>query len=362
MNVKEKNNNEILLLSHELSRTGAPIVLRDLAVVLKEMGYSVLVVSFRDGELKEDYEKNDIPIMVYDNQDIEPDFIDRLVADYNIWIVNTLLLWPVVSYVQNTDVNIKWWLHEDEIFFQKCCDAYGSAIDSDNIEYYAAGPYVKDMIDKYLHVESEIVNFGVRQSQYVDAIEAYHTYAKDNGGRVRFVDIGSISYTKAQNVLVDAIKKLPDEYIKQSEFIFIGDVKGADTNILDSIVRLTVRYDNVKLLDSMPQDDIYRIYDNSSVVIVPSIYEPTSAVAVEGLMKKKICICSDICGVSYYLKDNESAYIFPSGDSQALAEKIKYVIDNIELLADIYESGHKVYEQNYSMKCFVTTWKAVLEK
>ena len=34
MNVKEKNNNEILLLSHELSRTGAPIVLRDLAVVL----------------------------------------------------------------------------------------------------------------------------------------------------------------------------------------------------------------------------------------------------------------------------------------------------------------------------------------
>ena len=327
MNVKEKNNNEILLLSHELSRTGAPIVLRDLAVVLKEMGYSVLVVSFRDGELKEDYEKNDIPIMVYDNQDIELDFIDRLVADYNIWIVNTLLLWPVVSYVQNTAVKIKWWLHEDEIFFQKCCDAYGSTIDSDNIKYYAAGPYVKDMIDKYLHVESEIVNFGVRQSKYVDAI-----------------------------------KKLPDEYIKQSEFIFIGDMKGADTNILDSIVRLTVRHDNVKLLDSMPQDDIYRIYDNSSVVVVPSIYEPTSAVAVEGLMKKKICICSDICGVSYYLKDNESAYIFPSGDSQALAEKIKYVIDNIELLADIYESGHKVYEQNYSMECFVTTWKAILEK
>lgn len=64
-------------------------------------------------------------------------------------------------------------------------------------------------------------------------------------------------------------------------------MKGADTNILDSIVRLTVRYDNVKLLDSMPQDDIYRIYDNSSVVVVPSIYEPTSAVAVEGLMKKR---------------------------------------------------------------------------
>ena len=161
---------------------------------------------------------------------------------------------------------------------------------------------------------------------------------------------------------MDAIKKLPDEYIKQSEFIFIGNVKGADTDILDSIVRLTVRYDNVKLLDSMPQDDIYRIYDSLSVVVVPSIYEPTSAVAVEGLMKKKICICSDICGVSYYLKDNESAYIFPSGDSQALAEKIKYVIDNIELLADIYESGHKVYEQNYSMECFVTTWKAILEK
>ena len=43
MNVKEKNNNEILLLSHELSRTGAPIVLRDLAVVSIEMGYSMLV-------------------------------------------------------------------------------------------------------------------------------------------------------------------------------------------------------------------------------------------------------------------------------------------------------------------------------
>lgn len=53
----------ILVFSHQLSRTGAPIVLLDLVRIMKKEGYKVAVISFMDGSLKEEYKKEGIPVV-----------------------------------------------------------------------------------------------------------------------------------------------------------------------------------------------------------------------------------------------------------------------------------------------------------
>ena len=110
--------------------------------------------------------------------------------------------------------------------------------------------------------------------------------------------------------------------------------------------------------------DLVQILKKSGydVFVVSSIKEATSAIAVEGLMKEKICICSDICGVVNYLKDKESALIFPCGDSVALAEKIKYVIDNRCCLENIRKNGRMVYEKIYSMEALERGWNNIVQK
>ena len=68
----------ILVFSHQLSRTGAPIVLLDLVRIMKKEGYKVAVISFMDGSLKEEYKKEGIPVLVYNSKYINEELIDVL--------------------------------------------------------------------------------------------------------------------------------------------------------------------------------------------------------------------------------------------------------------------------------------------
>lgn len=75
----------ILVFSHQLSRTGAPIVLLDLVRIMKKEGYKVAVISFMDGSLKEEYKKEEIPVLVYNSKYINEELIDVLSRYFGIW-------------------------------------------------------------------------------------------------------------------------------------------------------------------------------------------------------------------------------------------------------------------------------------
>ncbi|HEY0579650.1 MAG TPA: hypothetical protein VGC75_02985, partial [Candidatus Nitrosocosmicus sp.] len=59
---------KVLLISHEASRTGAPILLLNLLYLLKSKGFDVEVLLRNDGELKEDFEKLAKTTVLYYNE------------------------------------------------------------------------------------------------------------------------------------------------------------------------------------------------------------------------------------------------------------------------------------------------------
>lgn len=348
----------ILVFSHQLSRTGAPIVLLDLVRIMKKEGYKVAVISFMDGSLKEEYKKEGIPVLVYNSKYINEELIDVLSRYFGTWFINTLVLWTFVAYAKNRHIKVIWWMHENEQFYQIMQKEYCKLVKTKNMRFLAAGPYVQRMISTYMNTESEILNFGVKEERGTDAIQAYY----NEHNIVRFLLAGTLSSLKGIDVLAEAIRTLPEVYHERSEYIFVGNMSTAEEGILEDLLTLDNEYDNVKIYDSLNHDDIYRLYDKVSVVVVPSRLEPTSAVAVEGLMKRKICICTDICGVSYYLENGKNAIIIPSGNSEVLAEKIKYVIDNVADLKYMCDAGYEVYKSVYSMECLENSWKNVMKE
>lgn len=346
----------ILVFSHQFSRTGAPIVLMDLVRIMRKKGYKVAVISFQDGELKEEYISEGIPAVVYKSKYVNKEFLDILSGYFSTWLINTLVLWPLVYYAKNRHIKLMWWMHENEKFYQIMQKEYSKLVKTKNMKFLAAGPYVQRMISTYMHIESEIMNFGVKEESGVDAIQSYH----NEHNIVRFLLIGTLSSIKGVDVLADAIRILSDDYHKRSEYIFVGNISTAEDGIIENLTELNNEYDNVKVYDSLAHDEIYGLYDRASVVVVPSRLEPTSAVAVEGLMKRKICICTDICGVAHYLEDGKNAIIIPTNNSDVLAEKIKYVIDNITTLKNMCDAGYEVYKNIYSMECFENSWKNIM--
>lgn len=352
IDVSKEITKPILVVSHELSRTGAPIVLFDLVQILRKKEYDVFVVSYEDGELKENYLKIGMTVTICEKR-IDNEWLTQLSRLFDMWIINTLVMAPLVNYMRNKRVNIVWWLHESEQFFvaeQRLCK---KICPTQYLQIVAAGPYVHRMVQKYFGIDVPILNFGVRDVR---------STAKKAHDKIRFVHVGTMAGNKGQDILVDAIDKLPQEYMDKAEFIFIGKLRDASEGILKKLTSIQIKCSNVKIYDAMEQNELFKMYDCIDGVIVSSIIEPTSAVAVEGLMKEKICICSDICGVVNYLKDKENALIFPCGDSVALAEKIKYVIDNRCCLENIRKNGRMVYEKIYSMEALERGWNNIVQK
>ena len=72
-NYINESSKKVLLMTHELSFTGAPLVLFYVAKILKEKGYLVVVFSTKDGELRREYVENGIMVIVQENNKrVEP--------------------------------------------------------------------------------------------------------------------------------------------------------------------------------------------------------------------------------------------------------------------------------------------------
>ena len=71
--IRKKKVKNILLISHELTYTGAPLSLLKAAQVLKEEGYNIITVSLVDGDLKQEFEK-----------------VGKVVISKKLWYTNTL--------------------------------------------------------------------------------------------------------------------------------------------------------------------------------------------------------------------------------------------------------------------------------
>lgn len=75
-------------------------------------------------------------------------------------------------------------------------------------------------------------------------------------------------------------------------------------------------------------------------------------VAAEVMMAGKLCLCTDVCGIAHYIEDGVNGFTFPPEDVDALAEKIKFIIDGHGHLEDVGKAGHDIYESYFSMEVF----------
>lgn len=190
-----------------------------------------------------------------------------------------------------------------------------------NIKVYAAGPLVREYLWKKYQYCSEILNIGVKE-----------IYNKKNTVNVQcktrfLLPSFYFDYLKGQDLLLKAILNLPQEYLEKTEFYFVGIVQEDMMPLYHIIQKLEAAWGNVHYVPVMEHDELITFMNEMDCIVAPSREDATNACIVEGLMLSKVCICSDRMGVSYYLKDGESAFVVPSGDVEALTERIIRVID-----------------------------------
>ena len=343
----------IVLFTHEAKRSGAPSVLFDMSKVLMELGYTVFLISPEESEFLVEFIEQGVNVICYENFPRDMQWITEIAELFPVVLVNTLSLTKLVTFLAPIAQKLYWWIHEAEIVIENSADAIRSVPKVPALQILAASPLIQRNLKEYTGWDSRLLNFYIED---VPKKEKPHT------DKIKLFNVGNVNGNKGQDILAAAFDGLPDTTKEKCELYFCACNDFFDEETLLNLLDYVDTQENVHMMEGMPKKELYDVYDEMDIIVVASYYESTSAVAVEGMMKEKLCICTETCGVCEYLKDEESVLTFPRGDVESLRAALDKAINQYEELENIRKNGRLVYEQVYTKPIFKNCLKDILEE
>jgi len=343
---------KILLLSHDMTLGGPAIALFHAACVLKGKGYVVVFASMFDGPLRKQLITNNIPVIVDENLQIATMQKSKWVRAFSLLICNTLNFHVFLSE-REIDTPVIWWLHDARFFYDGVNKEVFRKIRLDNLKAVSVGTVPAEAVREFLpEMECDQLLYGV------DDI-GYGITENREDDRIQFITIGFFEDIKGQDVLVQAVRKLPDAIRKQCWFYMVGHNK---TLFGERIFAECVNMDEVIFTGSVDRQEIHRLLSDSDVLICPSRQDSMPTVAAEAMMHSVPCIVSNATGTASYIYNGNDGFIFPNEDVQALAGRIEWCVTNKAELQSIGKRARKLYEEYFSMTAFERRFMEVLHE
>ncbi len=325
----------VLLLTHELSNTGAPIVLFNVAMILKKNGFYPVILSPQDGDLRYEILEYDIPVVVERMIQKRNDFIWNWILKFDFVWVNTLSFSYLIDDLSEAGVKAAWWLHETDISYE-IIGMDKMPKHNDIIPVYGVGKRTIEAFKKYLHRE-KISNlyYGIPEMKK----------------KICFALVGTISRRKGQDIFVEAIKGLDDDLRNRAEFKIIGAV--VEQDVYDEMKKSAVGLDCLEIIGAIDHSEMINIYKGIDVIVCPSRQDPMPVVITEGLMNDKVCIASDVTGSSDLITDGVNGFICEV-NADSLRQKIVWIMEHANELDSIRKEARKLYESEFAMNVFET--------
>ncbi len=341
----EKDRKKILVLTHQLSLTGAPLALFLMVRILSEEA-EVVVLTVEDGPLKEDYKKLGVSVVNTGKYWERRVIFQSFARKFDAVIANTVLHFPAVLLLNGSNIPVFWWIHEHENYF-----SYGRgeipdpSTLKDNVHVLAAGEYVAEVLYQEFSYRAQIFHVG-----FDDCAEETCAEQKRNG--LHFLCVGTYGAEKGQDILAEAYDALPVSYKEKLSLTFIGNDRSYEQEIYDIVKTLSEKEPQVTMQPLLPRNEVLACYAQADGLILCSRREVLSMAALEHMMLSKCVIASSTTGNAWLIRHKENGFVFESGDAQALKECLRYVVDHREQLGAIGIKAREVYEKEFTMEQF----------
>lgn len=338
----------VLLVSHELTLTGAPRALLYMAVKLKEKGFAPVVLSLKRGPMEAELKALGIPLFIapllYAQLRFKEQSALRFLAAFDRMLFNTLATIQLAEFLPPSPVQKILWLHEGTTSYAN----YGRYVELPMLferfdRIYVVGKYAELFASRYIADKKKLDNllYGLPdESRPVGAMES--------GEKMRFLLAGTISRRKGHKVLLRSLAFLPREVQDQ----IIIDVAGApvERRIVKRLKRL--RHSCIRYLGEMPHDKLLDFYRKADVILCPSLDDPMPIACTEGMMFSKPVITSDHTGTASFIEDGRNGFVIPADDPKALADAICQAVSRKNELPEIGKAARHIYEAFFTMEHF----------
>lgn len=107
--------------------------------------------------------------------------------------------------------------------------------------------------------------------------------------------------------------------------------------------------ENIVFLGSLPTKELVRRYQQSTICIVPSLYEPGGTVAFEAMACGCPVLASGVGGLTEVIQDGQTGLLTPPGDATALAGRLMELLNNKQLRLEISRKALDSIHQNFNL-------------
>lgn len=340
---------DALIVLHELTVSGAPIVALNTAKAIINAGGYPVIFSYIDGPLREEFEKINIPVIVNHFAKNDEFSFKYFAKNFDIIIANTIIVYTSVHMIQDIVPTI-WFIHEAQRIeshfipsFKNKKPSLLNTLKKTRANIYVASEYSRDAVLKYCD------NVNLLKLGFVDQNNNREIKIRE---KIQFSIVGTIEERKAQDVFIKAVLQMSEKYRRKAIFNIIGNDKSfelfakklkKETRGVTEIIWHGLIINQVKKME---------LFSDTSVFVVVSRDEPTSIVVIEGAMLGKPSIISKNVGAQYLIEEGKTGFIVETGNVEQLKQTMMNIIDNPEMLIPMGKETRKKYLETSTFDIF----------
>jgi len=338
---------DLLFVSHDLSLSGAPMMLFHAATWCQRNGIFALVIAPEDGPLREKLHAEGIPVIIDPLIETGHESFARFARDFDCVIANTIRSGGVVRALKGENVPIAWWVHEP--------GSVGEHYLREDAKLRAAVPFA-DLL--FAPSESTATIYRRYTDQPVkclrNAIPDPGPGAERNASAtrpLRFLLLGSVEPRKGQDVFVEALALLPAELQRAAQFQIAGRI--LDPDFWPKVEAVAKNLRNFSVKGALNHDEAIALMREADVIVSPSRDEAMPTVTIlEAMSLGKALITTIVGGALEVLVEGENALLVRPETPDTLAAAIRRLIEDPALAGELGKKARETYEQNFTMDRF----------
>jgi glycosyltransferase involved in cell wall biosynthesis/GT2 family glycosyltransferase len=313
----------LLFVSHELSRTGAPISLNRVALHLQSHGYTITVLSPFEGPLRQVYEEAGMRVRVLPSLLEDARIILEELKEHDLLLANTILAFRTIHAARAFDKPVVWWVHEST-FGQKW--AFSSPCVAQAFQQANQVAFPAQAMAELYRSFSTRDNFNAIHTGFdldTNVRPDCETGLNLEPDKFTIIAVASIERRKGQDVLIRAIESLPANVRDQVTCLFIGRILSkSEPAYCRSIQRAARRLGNVHILGDLPVEQVHCYLQKMDLFVLASRDEALPLSLVEAMAFGKAIITTDVGGNREIVQDGIHGLLVPKEDPQQLAQAI----------------------------------------
>ncbi len=193
--------------------------------------------------------------------------------------------------------------------------------------------------DEQYFIENQLLSAG--QNRLIEGVgvdETHFSPSPEPEGQPVVTYAGRLLQSKGIETLVEAVRQVKQTHAFR--MVFAGETDPGNPTSLDpEVVQSWVQEGLVEWVGW--QGDIKTVYDQSNLVVLPSLTEGVPTVLLEAAACGRAIIASDIPGCRIVVEDGVNGLIVPVNDPAALAEAIQTLLERPELRRQMGAAGRQ---------------------